>query len=185
MRMETLQELYVEQLRDIYDAENQLMKALPKMAKQASNEELKAAFEHHLEQTEEQISRLDRIFEELGEKSKGHKCKAMAGLVEEGKEMMEEDAEEDVMDAGLICAAQKIEHYEIATYGCLRTYAEMLGFDEQADLLQETLDEEKDTDENLTELAVSCINLEAEDDSDDEEKSEEDRTKQPARGRGK
>lgn len=99
--------------------------------------------------------------------------------------MMEEDAEEDVMDAGLICAAQKIEHYEIATYGCLRTYAEMLGFDEQADLLQETLDEEKETDENLTELAVSCINLEAEDDSDDEEESEEDRTKQPARGRGK
>ena len=138
MKMETLQELYLEQLKDIYDAENQLMKALPKMAKEATNEELKAAFEQHLEQTEEQISRLDRIFEELGEKAKGHKCKAMAGLVEEGKELMEEDADEDVMDAGLICAAQKIEHYEIATYGCLRTYAEMLGFDEQADLLQET-----------------------------------------------
>jgi ferritin-like metal-binding protein YciE len=186
MKMETLQELYVEQLKDIYDAENQLMKALPKMAKEATNEELKAAFEHHLEQTEEQISRLDRIFEELGEKAKGHKCKAMAGLVEEGKELMEEDADEDVMDAGLICAAQKIEHYEIATYGCLRTYAEMLGFDEQADLLQETLDEEKDTDENLTELAVSCINLEAEEgeESDDEE-TEETSAKQPAKGRGK
>lgn len=184
MRMETLQELYVEQLKDIYDAENQLMKALPKMAKEASNEELKAAFEQHLEQTEEQISRLDRIFEELGEKAKGHKCKAMAGLIEEGKELMEEDADEDVMDAGLICAAQKIEHYEIATYGCLRTYAEMLGFDEQADLLQETLDEEKDTDENLTELAVSCINLEAEE-GDEEEEEEESEAKQPARGRGK
>jgi ferritin-like metal-binding protein YciE len=186
MKMETLQELYVEQLKDIYDAENQLMKALPKMAKEATNEELKAAFEHHLEQTEEQISRLDRIFEELGEKAKGHKCKAMAGLVEEGKELMEEDADEDVMDAGLICAAQKIEHYEIATYGCLRTYAEMLGFDEQADLLQETLDEEKDTDENLTELAVSCINLEAEEgeESEDEE-SEATSAKQPAKGRGK
>jgi ferritin-like metal-binding protein YciE len=184
MKMETLQELYLEQLKDIYDAENQLMKALPKMAKEATNEELKACFEQHLEQTEEQISRLDQIFEELGEKSKGHKCKAMAGLVEEGKELMAEDAEEDVMDAALICAAQKIEHYEIATYGCLRTYAEMLGFDEQADLLQETLDEEKDTDENLTELAVSCINLEAEDESDEEE-SDESEEKQPARGRGK
>src|SRR5688572_28417541 len=182
MKMETLQELYVEQLRDIYDAENQLMKALPKMTKEAKNEELKAAFEQHLEQTEEQITRLDRIFEELGEKSKGHKCKAMMGLIEEGKELMGEDASQDVMDAGLICAAQKVEHYEIATYGCLRTYAEMLGFDEQADLLQETLDEEKDTDENLTELAVSCINLEAE---EGEEEEEDEETEKPARGRGK
>ena len=182
MKLETLQELYLEQLRDIYDAENQLTKALPKMAKEATNEELKAAFEQHLDQTEEQISRLDRIFEELGEKPKGHKCKAMLGLIEEGKELMGEDASEDVMDAGLICAAQKIEHYEIATYGCLRTYAEMLGFDEQADLLQETLDEEKDTDENLTELAVSCINLEAEEGEEGEEEEEEE-ARQPA-GRG-
>jgi ferritin-like metal-binding protein YciE len=171
--METLQELYLEQLRDIYDAENQLTKALPKMAKKATHDELKAAFEQHLEQTQEQISRLDRIFEELGEKSKGHKCEAMKGLLEEGRQMMEEDADDDVMDAGLICAAQKVEHYEIATYGCLRTYAEMLGFDEQADLLQETLDEEKDTDDNLTELAVTCINLEAEGDDEEEEEEEE------------
>lgn len=169
MKMETLQELYLEQLRDIYDAENQLVKALPKMAKTATNDELKAAFEQHLEQTQEQIARLERIFEELGEKSKGHKCEAMKGLIEEGKNMMEEDAAKDVMDAGLICAAQKIEHYEIATYGCLRTYAEVLGFDDQADLLQETLDEEKDTDENLTELAVTCINLDAEDGDEEEE----------------
>jgi ferritin-like metal-binding protein YciE len=187
MKMETLQELYLEQLRDIYDAENQLVKALPKMAKAATNDELKAAFEQHLEQTQEQISRLDRIFEELGEKSKGHKCEAMKGLLEEGKQMMEEDADNDVMDAGLICAAQKVEHYEIATYGCLRTYAEMLGFDDQADLLQETLDEEKDTDDNLTELAVTCINLEAED-GDDEDEEEEEGAKaseksQPARSR--
>ena len=181
MKMETLQELYLEQLRDIYDAENQLTKALPKMAKTATNEELKAAFENHLEQTQEHISRLEQIFEELGEKSKGHKCEAMKGLLEEGKNMMEEDADEDVMDAGLICAAQKVEHYEIATYGCLRTYAEMLGFDEQADLLQESLDEEKDTDENLTELAVSCINLEAEEGEEDEEEE----TEKPARGRAK
>lgn len=181
MKMETLQELYLEQLKDIYDAEHQLLKALPKMAKQATNEELKAAFEGHLEQTEEHVSRLDQIFEELGEKAKGHKCKAMQGLIGEGKEMMGQDADEDVMDAGLICAAQKVEHYEIATYGCLRTYAEMLGFDDQADLLQETLDEEKETDESLTELAVGCINIEAEGESEEEEAEEA----QPARGRGK
>jgi ferritin-like metal-binding protein YciE len=179
MKMETLQELYVEQLRDIYDAETQLIKALPKMAKKATHEELKAAFEQHLEQTQEQISRLDRIFEELGEKAKGHKCEAMKGLLEEGKQMMEEDADDDVMDAGLICAAQKVEHYEIATYGCLRTYAEMMGFDDQADLLQETLDEEKDTDDNLTELAVTCINLDAEGD-DEEEESEDEEVKEKA-----
>lgn len=185
MKMETLQELYVEQLKDVYDAENQILKALPKMAKTATHEELKAAFEQHLEQTQEHVSRLEQIFEELGEKSKGKKCEAMKGLIEEGKQMMEEDADEDVMDAGLICAAQKIEHYEIATYGCLRTYAEMLGFDDQADLLQETLDEEKDTDDNLTELAVSVINVEAEDSEDDMEEEEEEGEEQPANRRGK
>ena len=175
-----LQELLVDELKDLYSAENQILKALPKMAKEATNEELKAAFEQHLEQTEEQISRLDRIFEELGEKSKGHKCKAMAGLIEEGKELMEEDADEDVMDAGLICAAQKVEHYEIATYGCLRTYAEMLGFDEQADLLQETLDEEKTTDEKLTEIAESTINVEA---AEEEAEEQEEKAGRPARRR--
>jgi ferritin-like metal-binding protein YciE len=184
MKMETLQELYLEQLRDIYDAENQLVKALPKMAKTATNDELKAAFEQHLDQTQEHVARLDRIFEELGEKPKGQKCEAMKGLVEEGKQMMEEDADEDVMDAGLICAAQKIEHYEIATYGCLRTYAEMLGYDDQADLLQETLDEEKDTDDNLTELAVSVINVDAEA-GEEEEDEEEEEEEQPANRRGK
>ncbi|MGV3771452.1 MAG: ferritin-like domain-containing protein [Verrucomicrobiales bacterium] len=173
MKMETLQELYVDELKDIYDAENQLLKALPKMAKAATNEELRAAFEEHLEQTQGQIERLERIFEELDEKPKGKKCPAMQGLIEEGKEIIEEDADDDVRDAGLIAAAQKVEHYEIASYGCLRTYAEMLGFDEQADLLQETLDEEKETDENLTELAVSCINLDAADDDEDEEEEEE------------
>jgi ferritin-like metal-binding protein YciE len=190
MTMDTLQELYLEQLQDIYDAEKQLLKALPKMAKTAAHEELKAAFEQHLEQTQEHVARLERVFQELGEKPKGKKCQAMQGLIEEGKELMEEDASEDVMDAGLICAAQKVEHYEIATYGCLRTYAEMLGFDDQADLLQETLDEEKDTDENLTELAVSAINLDAEGEEDEEEDDEEKEEKnkgeeQPAKGRGK
>ena len=188
MKMETLQELYVEELQDVYDAEKQLVKALPKMAKNANNEELKAAFEQHLEQTEEHVSRLERVFEELGEKPKGKKCKAMQGLLEEGKEMMEEDASEEVRDAAMIAAAQKVEHYEIATYGTLRTYAEMLGFDDQADLLQETLDEEKDTDENLTELAVSCVNLEAEgeDEEEEEEEGEENQNEekaQPAKGR--
>jgi len=188
MKMETLQELYVEELQDVYDAEKQLVKALPKMAKNANNEELKAALEQHLEQTEEHVSRLERVFEELGEKPKGKKCKAMQGLLEEGKEMMEEDASEEVRDAAMIAAAQKVEHYEIATYGTLRTYAEMLGFDDQADLLQETLDEEKDTDENLTELAVSCVNLEAEgeDEEEEEEEGEENQNEekaQPAKGR--
>ena len=173
MRMESLQELYIDELRDIYDAEQQLVKALPKMAKTATNEELRAAFEQHLEQTQEHVARLERVFEELGEKPKWKTCEAMKGLLEEGKNMMEEDADEDVMDAGLIAAAQKVEHYEIATYGTLRTYAEMLGFDEQADILQETLDEEKDTDDNLTELAVSCINLEAADEEEEEEDEEE------------
>ena len=173
MRMESLQELYIDELRDIYDAEQQLVKALPKMAKTATNEELRAAFEQHLEQTQEHVARLERVFEELGEKPKRKTCEAMKGLLEEGKNMMEEDADEDVMDAGLIAAAQKVEHYEIATYGTIRTYVEMLGFDEQADILQETLDEEKDTDDNLTELAVSCINLEAADEEEEEEDEEE------------
>jgi ferritin-like metal-binding protein YciE len=184
MKLETLQDLYMDEIKDIYDAENQLVKALPKMAKAATNDELKAAFEQHLEQTQEHVSRLERIFEELGEKPKGKKCEAMKGLIEEGKQMMEEDADEDVMDAALIAAAQKVEHYEIATYGTLRTYAEMLGFDDQADLLQETLDEEKDTDENLTELAVGCINLDAEgDDEEEEEEEEASEKKQPVKGR--
>jgi ferritin-like metal-binding protein YciE len=175
MKMETLRELYIEELRDIYDAENQLVKALPRMAKAATNEELSAAFEEHLDQTETQIERLNEIFEMLEQKPKGGKCEAMKGLIEEGKKLMEEDADEDVLDAVLIASAQKIEHYEIASYGTLRTYAEQLELDEQADLLQEILDEEKDTDDNLTELAMTCINLaaEGEEDEDDEDAEEE------------
>ncbi len=176
----TLQELLIEELKDLYSAETQLTKALPKMAKAASDENLKAGFEEHLDQTHEHIARLDRAMELLDASPKGKTCKAMKGLIAEGEEKIKEDASPAVRDAALIGAAQKVEHYEIATYGCLRTYAEMLGFDEQADLLQETLDEEKDTDENLTELAVSCINLEAEEGEDEEEEEE-----QPAKGRGK
>ena len=172
MKMQTLKDLYLDELKDTYDAEQQLLKALPKMAKQASNEELRAAFEQHLDQTQTQVERLEQIFEELGEKPKGKKCEAMKGLLEEAKSMMEEAADEDVADAAMIGSAQKVEHYEIAAYGTLRTYAELLGFDEQAELLQETLDEEKETDENLTELAVSCINMEANEDEGEEEEEE-------------
>jgi ferritin-like metal-binding protein YciE len=169
MKMKTLKDFYIDELKDLYDAENQILKALPKMAKAASSDELRAAFEEHLEQTQTHVERLDRVFEQLEMKPKGKKCEAMKGLVEEGKNLMAEDADPDVMDAALICAAQKIEHYEIASYGCLRTYAEQLGLDEQAELLEETLEEEKDTDDNLTELAKSCINWEAAEQEQEEE----------------
>src|SRR6476469_4557603 len=172
MKMQTLRDLYIDELKDIYDAENQIVKALAKMAKAASNEELRAAFEQHLDQTQTQIERLEQIFEELEEKAKGEKCEATRGLLEEAKKMMEEAEDEDVRDAAMIGSAQKVEHYEIAAYGTLRTYAELLGYDEQAELLQETLDEEKETDENLTELAVTCINMEANEDEDSEEEEE-------------
>ncbi len=174
MKLETLQELYLEELRDVYDAEQQILKALPKMAKAATNESLQAALEEHLDVTESQVERLDQIFEELGVKPKGGKCEAMKGLIEEAKELLEEeDSDSEVLDAALIMAAQKVEHYEIASYGCLRTYAELLGHEEQAESLQEILDEERDADENLTDLAEGCINVEAagEEDEDEEEDS--------------
>jgi ferritin-like metal-binding protein YciE len=161
MKLDSLETLFVEELRDIYNAETQLTKALPKMAKAASSPELKTAFEEHLEQTKGHIERLDEIFEGLGKKATGKTCKAMKGLVEEGSEMMEEEGEDSVLDAGIIAAAQKVEHYEIASYGTVRTWAEMLGKDDAVDLLQQTLDEETETDEKLTELAESTINQEA------------------------
>lgn len=161
MQMESLQDLLVDQLKDLYNAENQLIKALPKMAKAATNAQLQQAFTTHLEETRGHVDRLEKVFEVLGESAKGKTCKAMKGLIEEGKEMMEEDAEPEVMDAGLIAAAQRIEHYEIAGYGCVRTYAQMLGNDQAAQLLQQTLEEEGLTDKKLTDLAESVINLEA------------------------
>jgi ferritin-like metal-binding protein YciE len=161
MKLESLETLYIEELRDIYNAENQLVKALPKMAKAASSPELKQAFEDHLEQTKEHVTRLDEIFEKLDKKATGKTCQAMKGLVEEGSEMMEQDGEEVVIDAGLIAAAQKVEHYEMASYGSVRTWAEMLGEDDAADLLQQTLDEEGETDKRLTELAEEIVNVEA------------------------
>jgi ferritin-like metal-binding protein YciE len=150
---EGLKELYIEELKDLYNAENQLVKALPKMAKAASSEELSQGFEEHLEQTRGHVQRLEKIFQSLGESPKGKKCKGMEGLVAEGAEVMEEDFEDSVMDAALIGAAQRVEHYEIAAYGTVCAFAEELGESEQASLLNETLEEEKETDEKLTKLA--------------------------------
>jgi len=156
-----MEELFIEELRDLYDAEKQLTKALPKMAKAASSEELRTAFEEHLEQTEGQVGRLEEIFKALGEKATGKTCAAMAGLIKEGNEIAQEIEESAVRDAGLIAAAQKVEHYEISGYGSARPHAELLGNDEAVSLLEETLEEEKSTDERLTELAESIINEEA------------------------
>ena len=161
MQMESLQELLIEEMRDIYSAENQLLKAMPKMAKKASNPQLKKALETHRKETEGQVQRLQKVFEKLGKKPTGKKCSAMEGLIEEGKEMMGEDMEEDTMDAALISIAQKIEHYEIASYGTVRTWAQQLGDEQTARVLQQTLDEEGKTDKLLTELAESSINVEA------------------------
>jgi ferritin-like metal-binding protein YciE len=161
MQMESLKELLIDELKDLYSAENQILKALPKMIKKATSPDLKAGFEKHLKETQIHVERLETIFQELEESPKGKKCKGMEGVIADGKELMEEDAEPEVMDAGLIGAAQHVEHYEMAGYGCVRTYAELLGLNNIAKLLQKTLDEEKATDEKLTELA-SNINVEAE-----------------------
>lgn len=162
MAIETLQDLYLHELKDLYSAEKQILQALPKMAEKANHDSLRAAFEEHRRITEEQVRRLDTIFDDLGRKPGGEKCKGMEGLIEEGKDIMEEDADPDVRDAALIAAAQRVEHYEIAAYGTARTYAQRLGFDNHADLLQRTLDEEGETDRRLTELAESRINRDAE-----------------------
>ena len=161
MKLNTLQKLYTDELRDLYNAENQLLKALPKMAKAASSEELKEAFEQHLEQTKGHVKRLEQVFEELDEKPKGKTCRAMKGLIQEGSEVLEEDGENSVRDAGIIVAAQKVEHYEIAGYGSVRTFAHLLGQNKAAELLQATLDEESETNEVLNRLAESVINPEA------------------------
>ena len=168
MKMKTIRDLYIEELKDLYNAENQLLKALPKMAKAASNPDLVQAFEDHLAETQNQVERLTQVFEGLGVSPKGKKCKAMEGLIEEAKEILEEDALEEVRDAALIAAAQRVEHYEMAGYGCVRTYATLLGETEAAELLQETLDEEGNADKKLTDLAESVINIEAVAPADDE-----------------
>jgi ferritin-like metal-binding protein YciE len=161
MRLNSLQDLFVDQLRDLYSAEKQLVKALPKMAKAASSEELRSAFEDHLEQTREHVERLERVFEQLDMSARSRTCKAMEGLIEEGKEVIDINAEDMVKDAGLICAAQKVEHYEMAGYGCVRTWAQELGYNEAASLLQQTLVEEGEADKRLTQVAEELVNLEA------------------------
>lgn len=161
MQMQSLQDLFVDELKDLYNAENQLLKALPKMAKAASNDKLKQALTSHLEQTKGHVQRLEQVFDSLGEKPKGKVCKAMKGLVEEGKEMMEEGEEPEVTDAAIIAASQRIEHYEMAGYGCVRTYAHVLGNKQIAGILQKTLDEEGEADKKLTALAESVINVQA------------------------
>lgn len=160
MQKDSLRELYVNELRDLYNAETQLVKALPKMAKASSNAELRQGFEEHLRQTSEHVSRLEQIFEMLGEKASGKKCLGMEGLVKEGAETMSEDYEDALMDAAIIGAAQRVEHYEIAAYGTARAFAEQLGESEHVSLLEQTLEEEKQTDEKLTQLAEQ-INAEA------------------------
>jgi len=157
----TLKELYIDELKDIFSAESQLTKALPKMAKAATSEELREGFENHLEQTKGHVERLEQIFEMLREKPTGNKCMGMEGLIKEGAGVIGEDFEDSVMDAALISAAQRVEHYEIAAYGTVCAYADLLGEDEQASILRETLEAEKETDQKLTELAQD-INVEAE-----------------------
>lgn len=168
---ESVRQLYIDELRDLYNAETQLVKALPKMAKASSNSELRQGFEEHLRQTSEHVSRLEQIFEMLDEKPTGKKCLGMDGLVKEGAETMKEDYEDAVMDAAIIGAAQRVEHYEIAGYGTVRTLAELLGEDEHVSLLEQTLEEEKQTDEKLTRLAEGINRQAAAADNDEVEES--------------
>lgn len=177
MEMESLKELYVDELKDLWSAETQITKALPKMIKAATHPKLKKAFNTHLKQTEHQIKRLERIFKELDESPRGKKCVGMEGLLKEGSELIKEKPEADVLDAGLIAAAQHVEHYEMAGYGCVRTWARQLGEERQAELLQETLDEEELTDKLLTELAETSINFDA-------QMGDEDEDEKPSRARG-
>lgn len=161
MKLNTLKDLYIHELKDLYSAEKQLIKALPKMAKAASNQKLAKGFETHLKQTKEHASRLENILAALDQTTRGPKCKGMEGVIKEGAEVIEEEADDEVRDAALIAAAQRVEHYEMAGYGTARTYAELLGDKAGAKILQTTLDEEAETDEKLTKLAESSINVAA------------------------
>lgn len=158
MSLDSLEKLFLEELKDVYNAEKQILRALPKMAKAAESPQLQQAFTKHLKETEGQVQRLERVFRELGQSVRGKTCKGMQGLLEEGKEVMEEDGEGAVIDAALIASAQRVEHYEIAAYGCLRTYAQLLGYSQAQQLLQQTLDEEEAADEKLTQLGEAGIN---------------------------
>jgi ferritin-like metal-binding protein YciE len=170
-----LDSLFQDTLKDIYYAEKKILTALPKMAKAANDDQLRAAFEKHREQTVGQVDRLEKVFAMIDAKPQGKKCPAIIGILDEGQEIMDEYEDSPALDAGMLAAAQAVEHYEISRYGTLRTWAEELGLDEAVELLQETLDEEKDTDANLTEIAERVVNIEAEgeDAEDDEEDAEE------------
>jgi ferritin-like metal-binding protein YciE len=161
MKLETLKDLYIHELKDLYSAEKQIINALPKMVKAATDKQLAAGFAEHFEQTKEHAVRLEKILTSHDESTRGPKCEGMEGVIKEGAEMIAEDAEDEVRDAGLIAAAQRVEHYEMAGYGCARTYAELLGDRQGAQLLQTTLMEESDTDKKLTKLAKSVINVAA------------------------
>lgn len=185
MSLSTLEDLFLHDLKDTYDAEKQILKALPRMAKKVSSPELKAAFEEHIEMTEQQIERLERIFEQLSKAARGKRCLGMAGLLEEGSELMQEEEQGCVLDAALIGAAQKVEHYEISAYGTLLAHAKLLEMSEAVEILQETLDEEKQTDERLTELSAE-INWSAEAGEEKEENTSRDQAgRQAGRGRAK
>src|SRR5687767_3581721 len=171
MELESLRALYVDELKDLYSAEGQILKALPRMIKAASNRQLKQALTEHERVTRKQVQRLERIFKDLDETPRGKKCHGMEGLLKEGKELLSEKPEPEVLDAGLISKAQHVEHYEIAGYGTVRTYAQLLGEERQAQLLQETLDEEGETDKLLTQLAENSINIEAMDTEADSDMS--------------
>jgi ferritin-like metal-binding protein YciE len=171
VKVNSLQELYVEELKDLYDAENQIIKALPKMIDAASSEELQSALSEHLEITREQAKRIEQIFQNMGEKLKAEKCKGMEGVIKEGADIVSEDMDENVKDAAIISAAQRVEHYEMAGYGTVRTWANLLGESEAEELLQQTLDEEKEADEKLNRLAEE-INVQAES-GEGEEQAEE------------
>jgi len=158
MSLDSLDKLFLEELKDVYNAEKQIVAALPRMAKAAETPELKKAFTNHLRETEGHVNRLEQIFKELGQTARGKKCKGMEGLLEEGKEILEEDGEPAVIDAALISAAQRVEHYEIAAYGCLRTYAQLLGYSQAEKLLQQTLAEEEAADKKLTQIGESGVN---------------------------
>ena len=161
MSLDSLQDLFLEELKDVYHAEKQLVQALPRLAKAAGSPELQQAFTSHLKETEGHVQRLERIFQDLGQTARGKRCKGMEGLVEEGKEIMEEEGEQPVIDAALIAAAQRVEHYEIAAYGCLRTYAQLLGHQNAVKLLDQTLAEEEAADKKLTSIGERSVNAEA------------------------
>jgi ferritin-like metal-binding protein YciE len=180
--MDSLEELMQDELKDVYDAEKQLTKALPKLAKKATATELKVAFEEHLEQTKQHVARLEDIFEQLGMPARGKKCEGMQHLIAEGEDMIAEAEDDATRDAVMIASAQKVEHYEIASYGTLRTWANLLGKSDVAAILEETLDEEKETDQNLTSIAENFVNSAAAEGDESEDSEEE--SAAPARSRG-